>query len=102
MKKRLMLFGLIYFALDLASILIVFAWKSFGGSESMTFLQKAITFFFTFPSNLILNNGGNILRLQQLLGHTYLISTLIYLKYATFQLRDIDSPLDLLYRETTV
>ena len=49
-----------------------------------------------------LNNGGNILRLQQLLGHTYLISTLIYLKYATFQLRDIDSPLDLLYRETTV
>ena len=56
-----MLFGLIYFALDLASILIVFAWKSFGGSESMTFLQKAITFFFTFPSNLILNNGGNII-----------------------------------------
>jgi len=49
-----------------------------------------------------LNNGGNILRLQQLLGHTYLLSTLIYLKYATFQLRDIDSPLDFLYREATV
>lgn len=46
-----------------------------------------------------LNNGGNILRLQQLLGHTYLSSTLIYLRYATFSLRDIDSPLDFLYHE---
>lgn len=46
-----------------------------------------------------LNNGGNILRLQQLLRHTYLSSTLIYLKYATMQLHEIDSPLDFLYHE---
>jgi len=46
-----------------------------------------------------LNNGGNILRLQQLLGHTYLSSTLIYLRYASFALRDIPSPLDFLYHE---
>ncbi|WP_020538818.1 tyrosine-type recombinase/integrase [Lewinella cohaerens] len=46
-----------------------------------------------------LNNGGNILRLQQLLGHAYLSSTLIYLRYTTFTLRDIDSPLDFLYCE---
>lgn len=44
-----------------------------------------------------LNNGGNILRLQQLLGHTYLSSTLRYLSYATFRLADISSPLDVLY-----
>lgn len=44
-----------------------------------------------------LNNGGNILRLQQLLGHTYLTSTLIYLKYASFALRDMAGPLDFLY-----
>jgi site-specific recombinase XerD len=44
-----------------------------------------------------LNNGGNILRLQQLLGHTYLTSTLIYLKYASIRLRDIASPLAFLY-----
>ncbi|MEL7121471.1 MAG: tyrosine-type recombinase/integrase [Bacteroidota bacterium] len=46
-----------------------------------------------------LNNGGNILRLQQLLGHTYLSSTLIYLKYASIRLHDINSPLDFLYHE---
>lgn len=46
-----------------------------------------------------LNNGGNILRLQQLLGHTYLSSTLIYLRYTTFALRDIPSPLDFLFDE---
>ncbi len=44
-----------------------------------------------------LNVGGNILRLQQLLGHTYLSSTLIYLRYASIRLNDIDSPLDQIY-----
>lgn len=46
-----------------------------------------------------LNNGGNILRLQQLLGHAHLSSTLIYLRYTTFNLRDIPGPLDFLYHE---
>lgn len=44
-----------------------------------------------------LNCGGNILRLQQLLGHTYLSSTLIYLRYISIRLQDITSPLDQLY-----
>lgn len=61
MKKRLIIFGSIYFALDLASILVVFAWKSFGGTGSMNFLQEAITFFFTFPSDLLLSRESNLL-----------------------------------------
>jgi site-specific recombinase XerD len=44
-----------------------------------------------------LNNGGNLVRLQQLLGHAHLTTTLLYLRYASIPLRDIDSPLDQLY-----
>lgn len=43
-----------------------------------------------------LNNGGNILRLQQLLGHAHLSTTLLYLRYANIPLADIASPLDFL------
>jgi site-specific recombinase XerD len=43
-----------------------------------------------------LNNGGSIVRLQQLLGHSELGSTLIYLKYAAIPLRETDTPLDVL------
>ena len=43
-----------------------------------------------------LNNGGNLVRLQQLLGHAYLSTTLLYLRYASLTLRDIPSPLDFL------
>ena len=43
-----------------------------------------------------LNNGGNLVRLKQLLGHAHLSTTLLYLRYATIPLRDIDTPLDVL------
>jgi site-specific recombinase XerD len=44
-----------------------------------------------------LNNGGSLLRLQQLLGHKYLTTTLLYLSYASIPLREVASPLDFLY-----
>jgi site-specific recombinase XerD len=43
-----------------------------------------------------LNNGGSLLRLQQLLGHAHLSTTLIYLKYASVPLREVATPLDFL------
>ncbi len=43
-----------------------------------------------------LNNGGSLLRLQQLLGHAHVGTTMVYLKYASVPLRDIDTPLDVL------
>ncbi len=43
-----------------------------------------------------LNNGGSLLRLQQLLGHAHLSTTLIYLKYASVPLREVATPLDVL------
>ena len=43
-----------------------------------------------------LNTGGNLVRLQQLLGHKYLTTTLRYLSYATPELKDIPSPLSLI------
>jgi site-specific recombinase XerD len=41
-----------------------------------------------------LNNGGSIVRLQQILGHSDIGSTLLYLRYAAIPLREIDTPLD--------
>jgi integrase/recombinase XerD len=43
-----------------------------------------------------LNNGGNLVRLQQLLGHAHLTTTLLYLRYANIPLVDIPTPLDIL------
>lgn len=43
-----------------------------------------------------LNNGGSLTRLQQLLGHAHLSTTLLYLRYAAIPLRDVDTPLDVL------
>jgi len=46
-----------------------------------------------------LNNGGNLVRLQQLLGHAHLSTTLLYLRYASIPLRDIPTPLDILKKK---
>ena len=43
-----------------------------------------------------MNNGGSLMRLQQLLGHAHLSTTLVYLKYASVPLREVDTPLDFL------
>jgi site-specific recombinase XerD len=43
-----------------------------------------------------LNNGGSLLRLQQLLGHTQISTALIYLRYAAIPLREVATPLDFL------
>jgi site-specific recombinase XerD len=44
-----------------------------------------------------LEQGGNLIRLQQLLGHAEIGTTLRYLSYACIPLADIASPLDRLY-----
>ena len=41
-----------------------------------------------------LNNGGSLVRLQQLLGHAHISTTLVYLKYTSIPLREIATPLD--------
>ncbi len=44
-----------------------------------------------------LNNGGNLIRLKQLLGHSHVSTTLRYLSYASPELKDIPSPLSFLF-----
>ncbi len=61
-------------------------------------VRKAVhphTLRHTFAVHYI-NNGGSLVRLQQLLGHAHLSTTLLYLRYAAIPLRDIDTPLDIL------
>jgi site-specific recombinase XerD len=43
-----------------------------------------------------LNNGGSILRLQQLLGHAHVSTTFVYLQYASIPLREVTTPLDVM------
>lgn len=43
-----------------------------------------------------LNNGGSLIRLQQLLGHAHISTTLVYLKYTSIPLRETATPLDFL------
>jgi integrase/recombinase XerD len=50
------------------------------------------TFRHSFAIHYI-NNGGNILRLQQLLGHEHIDTTFNYLKYCTIPLTDTPTPL---------
>ena len=50
------------------------------------------TFRHTFAVHY-LNNGGNILRLKELLGHQYLDTTLHYLRYCNIPLKEAPSPL---------
>lgn len=53
------------------------------------------TFRHSFAIHYI-NNGGNLLRLQQLMGHENIESTLHYLKYCTIPLIDCATPLSVM------
>lgn len=52
MKKKIIVFAILYFIASLLSALFLFAWNSFGGWASMNFFQKAITVFFMFPGSV--------------------------------------------------
>lgn len=47
-----------------------------------------------------INEGGSLLRLQQILGHVSMSSTLGYLRFASIPLHEIDTPLDTLRGKT--
>lgn len=47
--KKALIFSIIYFVVNVMTILILFAWTSFGGRESMNLFQKIIGVFFSFP-----------------------------------------------------
>lgn len=67
-------------------------------AQQRTAIRKAVhphILRHTFAVHYI-NNGGSLVRLQQLLGHAHLSTTLLYLRYAAIPLRDIDTPLDVL------
>jgi|GEM_PF-4848474 len=49
MKKLIGIFFAVYIILYVVSILPIFAWNSFGGSNSTNTIQKVITVFFKFP-----------------------------------------------------
>jgi site-specific recombinase XerD len=49
-----------------------------------------------------LNNRGNILRLQQLLGHEHIDTTFNYLKYCTIPLTDTPTPLSVMLNRKKV
>jgi len=60
MKKKVLIFGIIYLVLFILMSLLIFSWNAFGGSKSTNFIQKAITFFFAFPSYLNILGIKNI------------------------------------------
>jgi site-specific recombinase XerD len=53
------------------------------------------TFRHTFAVHY-LDNGGNLLRLKELLGHEQLSTTLHYLKYSKIPLTEVQTPLEIL------
>lgn len=53
MVKKTLIFAVIYVVLSIVGIIFIFAWNSFGGSNSTNYFQKAVTFFFSFPANTL-------------------------------------------------
>ena len=43
------IFSVVYFLYDIFSVLLLFAWSSFGGEKNLTVGQKIIGFFSSFP-----------------------------------------------------
>ena len=60
MKKKVLIFGIIYLLLFILMSFLIFSWNAFGGSHSTNFIQKVITFFFTFSSYLSILGITNI------------------------------------------
>ena len=77
MIKKAVIFSIVYFLLNIVLALVLFSWNSFGGSNSTNLIQKAITFFFSFPGDL------NILKTESvflfLLINTFFWSIIFYL-----------------------
>jgi hypothetical protein len=62
--KKTLYFSIIYFILDILSVLLIFAWTSYGGRDSMNLLQKIVSVLFSFPGlELNLNDSSLILYL---------------------------------------
>lgn len=54
MKKKLLIFCIAYIVIYIPLSFLIFSWNAFGGSNNTNLFQKTITFFFTFPSSLVL------------------------------------------------
>ena len=59
MIKKTLIFAGVYILLNLILVFVLFSWNSFGGSKSTNYLQKAITFMFTFPGSLLVFKSYN-------------------------------------------
>ena len=46
-------FFVIYVIASFASAMLLYSWTAFGGGNSINFIQKAIIFFFDFPSKYV-------------------------------------------------
>lgn len=60
MIKKTVIFIIVYIILSILLAFVIFGWNAFGGSNSTNFVQKAITFFFTFPAYLKLFEKGGL------------------------------------------
>ncbi|MEM8846838.1 MAG: hypothetical protein AAGD17_07020 [Bacteroidota bacterium] len=50
-------FFIIYVIASFASVMLLYSWTAFGGGSSLNFIQKAIIFFFDFPSRYLKINA---------------------------------------------
>lgn len=53
LKKRTIYFFILYLVCNFSSTLLVYSWTSFGGRNSMNFMQKFIYVFFNYPSKYL-------------------------------------------------
>lgn len=61
MKKSIIIFAIVYFILEFATIFLIFGWNAFGGSSNKNGLQKVIEFIFGFPSKWLFKNSDSLL-----------------------------------------
>jgi len=61
MRKPIIIFAVIYFILEFATIFLIFGWNAFGASDSKNGIQKIIEFFFSFPSKWLFKSSDSLL-----------------------------------------